>query len=165
MTVTLLTSNYPEPESAQYLPEKSDRNNLSRQFSHRKQLRRLLLTGLARWLITAALIGAMYRVIYYYSSLPLMSSAQAKTFNALTTAISIALGLNIASSLKSMALDARWWILSQRRRPLGDVCCRRGGLSGTVYKMLILKHRLTQFYTATALPGSLHMQRALAGQE
>jgi len=67
----------------------------------------------------------MYGVIYYYQSRSLMNKVQKNTFNTLTTAISIALGLNIASSLKSMAIDARWWILSQRRRPVREVYCRR----------------------------------------
>ena len=66
------------------------------------------------------MIAMMYGVIYYYQSRPLMSRVSVKTFNALTTAISIALGLNIASSLKSMALGVRWWILSYRR-PVKEV--------------------------------------------
>lgn len=34
---------------------------------------------------------------------------------------SIALGLNIASSLKAMAVDFRWWLLSLHERPLKEV--------------------------------------------
>jgi hypothetical protein len=39
-----------------------------------------------------------------------------------------------------MAIDARWWILSQRRRPAEEVCCRKGGVSKTVYKILTWTH-------------------------
>lgn len=34
---------------------------------------------------------------------------------------SLALGLNIASSLKAMAVDFRWWLLSHKKRPLKEV--------------------------------------------
>jgi len=42
-------------------------------------------------------------------------------FNFLVTALSLALGLNLASSLKSVAVKSRWWILSWEKRPLDDV--------------------------------------------
>jgi len=50
-----------------------------------------------------------------------MSSAKKRQFNALITGLSICLGLNIASSLKAMAIELRWWILSRRKRPLHEV--------------------------------------------
>jgi hypothetical protein len=42
-------------------------------------------------------------------------------YNTVTTAISIALGLNIASAFKDMALNMRWPILSARKRNLDEV--------------------------------------------
>ena len=42
-------------------------------------------------------------------------------YNALTTGISIALGLNIASAFRDMALNMRWPILSGRKRNLVEV--------------------------------------------
>ncbi len=42
-------------------------------------------------------------------------------FNFLVTALSLALGLNLASSLKSVAVKSRWWILSWEKRPLHEV--------------------------------------------
>lgn len=42
-------------------------------------------------------------------------------FNFVVTALSLALGLNLASSLKSVAVKSRWWILSWEKRPLEEV--------------------------------------------
>ena len=49
------------------------------------------------------------------------SEASKKMYNAITTGISIALGLNIASAFKDMALNMRWVILSNRKRNLIEV--------------------------------------------
>jgi hypothetical protein len=50
-----------------------------------------------------------------------LSTSQKRLFNFLVTAFSLALGLNLASSLKSVAVKARWWILSGEKRPLDEV--------------------------------------------
>ena len=50
-----------------------------------------------------------------------IDEAHKKIFNAITTGISLALGLNIASSFKDLALNMRWPILSARRRNLNEV--------------------------------------------
>jgi hypothetical protein len=44
-----------------------------------------------------------------------------QAFNVLIVGSSLALGLNIASSLKAMAVDFRWWLLSHKKRPLKEV--------------------------------------------
>jgi hypothetical protein len=44
-----------------------------------------------------------------------------QVFNVLILGASLALGLNIASSLKAMAVDFRWWLLSHKKRPLKEV--------------------------------------------
>jgi hypothetical protein len=44
-----------------------------------------------------------------------------RMYNAITTGVSIALGLNIASAFKDMALNMRWVILSNRKRNLVEV--------------------------------------------
>jgi hypothetical protein len=53
-----------------------------------------------------------------------ISEVQKKLYNTITTAISIALGLNIASAFKDMALNMRWPILHARKRSLVEVTCR-----------------------------------------
>ena len=42
-------------------------------------------------------------------------------YNALTTAISIALGLNLMSAFKDLALNMRWPVLSAKKRNLVEV--------------------------------------------
>lgn len=86
-----------------------------------KQLRKLLLEGLYRWAITAVLILCLYITLWHYSNKPVMSGAKKLQFNTLVTGLSIGLGLSIADSLKQMALELRWWILSLRKRSLYEV--------------------------------------------
>lgn len=83
-------------------------------FMRRRQLRKLLFLALTRWLLTASVIGALYGVLVHYSSKEVMIRGKKRTFNAVMTALSITLSLNLASSLKAMAGDMRWWILSLR---------------------------------------------------
>ena len=87
----------------------------------KKQLRKLLLEGLCRWAITAVLILCLYITLWHYSNKPVMSQAKKLQFNTLVTGLSIGLGLSIADSLKQMALELRWWILSLRKRSLYEV--------------------------------------------
>lgn len=94
---------------------------LRKSFNHRKQLKQLLLDGFGRWSITALLVLCLYLTLWRYSTKSVMSQAGKLRFNALVTGISIALGLNIASSLREMALEMRWWILSRRKRSLYEV--------------------------------------------
>jgi hypothetical protein len=94
---------------------------LRKPFNPRKQLKQLLLDGFGRWSITALLVLCLYLTLWRYSTKSVMSQAGKLRFNALVTGISIALGLNIASSLREMALEMRWWILSRRTRSLYEV--------------------------------------------
>ncbi|KAK5989657.1 hypothetical protein PT974_07912 [Cladobotryum mycophilum] len=81
-------------------------------FGQRRQLPRLFLAIAVRWLMTLALAAATYGVLYHYSSKLAMKSHKKRQFNTLIIALSIALGLNIASSLKHMVRELRWWVLS-----------------------------------------------------
>jgi hypothetical protein len=80
----------------------------------------LFLHGLARCIISWILIASFYISLWMYKD-RVISPERKSGFDAITVALSIALGLNIASSLKSIALDLRWWILSKRRRPSQEV--------------------------------------------
>ena len=95
--------------------------NLPQEFDHRKQFIDLFVHGLLRFLITVVLIIILYQIIWSYSQYPMLDSSQKRVFNFLVTALSLALGLNLASSLKSVAVKARWWILSWKKRPLHEV--------------------------------------------
>jgi hypothetical protein len=92
-----------------------------RPFKHWKQFLDLLASGFFRFLISAGLIVALYELIWRYSSFPVLNTSQKRMFNFLVTALSLALGLNLASSLKSVAVKSRWWILSWEKRNLKDV--------------------------------------------
>lgn len=50
------------------------------------------------------------------------SDGKKREFNTVITALSLALGFNLAASFKAMAIDMRWWILSRKRRSLREVC-------------------------------------------
>ncbi|UKZ88797.1 uncharacterized protein TrAFT101_004531 [Trichoderma asperellum] len=81
-------------------------------FKRRNQLKRLLFACLVRWFMTAVLVMGTYLVLWRYSRKAAMISNKKKEFNTLIIALSIALGLNIASSLKHLVRELRWWVLS-----------------------------------------------------
>lgn len=83
-------------------------------FIRKKQLRKLLFLALARWLLTAAIVGSIYGVVVAYSSREAMKKKKKREFNAIIVALSIALSLNLVGSLKAMAGQLRWWALSLR---------------------------------------------------
>lgn len=47
-----------------------------------------------------------------------VSEASKRAYNTMTTGLAIALGLNVASAFKDLALDMRWPILNSRKRNL-----------------------------------------------
>ena len=98
-----------------------DYSDYSRDFTPLKQLIRLLLFGAFRFIITGVLVGGLYATLWTFEAKPIMDEMQKKLFNFLVTALSMALGINIASSFKNVAIDTRWWFLSRRKRPLKEV--------------------------------------------
>lgn len=62
--------------------------------------------------MTAVLVMGTYLVLWRYSREAAMISTKKKEFNTLIIALSIALGLNIASSMKHLVRELRWWVLS-----------------------------------------------------
>ncbi|KAM3152831.1 hypothetical protein ABEW05_006741 [Botrytis cinerea] len=87
----------------------------------RKSRKKVILKVFLRWLITLAIIGAIYAVLLAFSAMHVMTKATKKLFNTLITALLIMLGLAIASSLDGMIGELRWWILSQRYRSRSKV--------------------------------------------
>ncbi|KAM0253918.1 hypothetical protein ACHAQJ_007093 [Trichoderma viride] len=81
-------------------------------FKRRNQFKRLLLACAVRWAMTVALVVGIYIVLWRYSRKAAMVSNKKKEFNTLIIALSIVLGLNIASSLKHLVRELRWWVLS-----------------------------------------------------
>jgi hypothetical protein len=86
-----------------------------------RQLRHILVAGSARWAITAVLCICYVAATIIWKHKPAQSEASKRMYNTITTGISIALGLNIASAFKDMALNIRWVILSNRKRNLIEV--------------------------------------------
>ncbi|RFU76629.1 hypothetical protein TARUN_5568 [Trichoderma arundinaceum] len=84
----------------------------SEHFKRSNQFKRLLLACGVRWAMTAALVAGTYIVLWQYSRKTAMVSNKKKEFNTLIIALSIVLGLNIASSMKHMVRELRWWVLS-----------------------------------------------------
>jgi hypothetical protein len=116
----------PRPESFQsgYSNMKDyDQNQKFNPQEHKPwiQFLRLLGNGFARFLLSAALIIGLWKIIWTYSTFSILDQGQKRFFNFLVTVFSLALGLNLATSLKSVAIKCRWWILSWEKRPLEDV--------------------------------------------
>lgn len=80
----------------------------------------ILLYGLVRCIITWFLIAGFYLSFWWYKN-KVISPGEKTMFDAVNVVLSIAFGLNIASSLKEIALYFRWWILDYRRRPSQEV--------------------------------------------
>lgn len=76
------------------------------------------MMGSARWLITALLCVAYAGVTIIWVNKGAVSEASKKLYNTITTGISIAMGLNVASAFKDLALNMRWPILHARKRNL-----------------------------------------------
>jgi hypothetical protein len=67
------------------------------------------------------LIGCLYGNFKLYEKHGLIGENGKKIFNTLVTGLSMTLGISIASSFKSIALNSRWWILSRKKRPIEEV--------------------------------------------
>jgi hypothetical protein len=83
-----------------------------------RQLRHILIAGSARWAITAVMCFAYAAATIIWQHKPAQSETSKRLYNTITTGVSIALGLNIASAFKDMALNMRWVVLSNRKRNL-----------------------------------------------
>ncbi|APA07111.1 hypothetical protein sscle_02g018810 [Sclerotinia sclerotiorum 1980 UF-70] len=106
-------SHFHKPEQAYTtIPYKS---KTGKQFWH------ILLKSLARWLITLILCIAYLVALRVWNQKGTVTETSKRIFNAITTGVSIALGINIATSLKDMALNARWPILHARKRNLYEL--------------------------------------------
>ena len=93
----------------------------SHKFVRRRQLRKLLFKGFLRFFITVTLTATLLWTIFGYAKKPVMVDRQKSIFNTLVTALSMSLGIAIASSFKEVAINIRWWVLSRRKRPLSEV--------------------------------------------
>lgn len=96
-------------------------HSLAKEFHPRRQLWRLIVAGLSTWAMTIVICVGIYATLIWYSSQQVFPKQQMFVYYTLITALSIALGLNIASSLKAMAQNIRWWVLSRRMWTLQEM--------------------------------------------
>lgn len=78
-----------------------------------------------RWLMTATLCFMYISLVLTLEKRGALNSITRKSFNAVTTGISIALGLDIASALKDMASIMRWYVLTNRTYNLVEVSIKQ----------------------------------------
>jgi hypothetical protein len=67
---------------------------------------------------TVALCLAYFGILYAYAAKTRISVPERRVFNALTTGVSLLLGVNLAASLRSYSKLLRWRILAICYRPL-----------------------------------------------
>ena len=98
--------------------EKLTRTDLVRPYKRYRQWRRLsFLTGFELFM-TMVLCAFLGCTLYWYSGYPVLSKREKHIFNSIITGLSIALGLNVAGSLKSYAKILRWRFLASEFRTL-----------------------------------------------
>lgn len=86
-----------------------------------KQLRRILLESLGRWILSAALYAGYIIATTTWTKKGPVDERSKQIYNTITTGLSIALALNTASTFKEMALNLRWPILHAQKRNLNEV--------------------------------------------
>ncbi|TQS34939.1 hypothetical protein Golomagni_04658 [Golovinomyces magnicellulatus] len=83
--------------------------------------RKVLSSGLERWLLTFSLCIAYTVVVRHWATKSAVSSFDKRVFNSITTGISIALGLNISSAFKDIAQTLRWPLLNLGHQNLKEL--------------------------------------------
>lgn len=67
------------------------------------------------WFVTLLISLAIYAALHFYSDvMSIMSTSTKRQFNALITALSLALGFSVAKGLGEIMSMLRWWLLSRR---------------------------------------------------
>lgn len=99
----------------------SKHKKLQFEFNSEKQFHRLCIHGLKWFLVTLCLAIVLVGTIKGFSRKQVMSYKKKLWFNALSTGLSMALGISVASGFKRMVVDLRWFILSRRPRSMFEV--------------------------------------------
>lgn len=86
----------------------------------RKKLGGFAIVGLIRWLITALLLMGFVLAVHFYQG-KVLDNNDKSIFESIIVTLSLIVGLNIASALKDIAKQMRWWFLSLKRRDLSEV--------------------------------------------
>ncbi|KAK5414599.1 hypothetical protein LTR06_004413 [Exophiala xenobiotica] len=106
------------PSLHNLLEKNTPENATSREYRYKTQRKRLLRLTIGEWFNTLALCVIYFGILYAYSRKLAISVPQRRVFNALTTGVSLVLGVNLAASLRSYAKLLRWRMLAACYRPL-----------------------------------------------
>lgn len=92
----------------------------ARKYDHWTQCKRLWRLATGEWLITAALCGVYAGILVLFARHLSLGPNDRSLFNALVTAVSFFLGVNLSASFRSYAKLLRWLLLSECYRPLSE---------------------------------------------
>ncbi|KAI6088475.1 hypothetical protein F4821DRAFT_90213 [Hypoxylon rubiginosum] len=81
-------------------------------YSPHRQVLRLFIQFLVRWILTAAICGAFTVVLKQYDKQVYMQDGNTHVYNSVTAGLTICLSLNLDSSLNSFAAALKWVILA-----------------------------------------------------
>jgi len=99
----------------------SAQKELMRNHSPSKQFIHLIGKILLRWLVSLTLAAMMVVAFYEFEKLHILNTKAKRWFNALSTGLYLTLGLNLAASLKGMAILVRWKLLARKRHQLQEI--------------------------------------------
>ncbi|KAI1616670.1 hypothetical protein EDD36DRAFT_415556 [Exophiala viscosa] len=92
-----------------------------RYFDHRRQRRRLFANSSLQWVFTALVCASLAALLYIVSKAANgVTISRKHAFNAIITGLSLILGLNLASSMKTYANMLRWRMLASGYRTLDE---------------------------------------------
>jgi hypothetical protein len=107
------------------LPSELDKNQrhalFLTDFHSKKQFWKIFRRGLKQVIRTLIIAALLVCTILRFSRQKVMSKTMKHVFNAISTGLSMTLGMCVAKGFKSMAVDIRWWILSRKTRSLPEV--------------------------------------------
>ncbi len=83
-------------------------------------VRRFLWLGSIRW-ITSVALAIVYWIVIRVHQFRTLTSNQKSVFDAVIVALSLALGLNIATALRDVALHMRLWFLDKKQVHIREV--------------------------------------------
>jgi hypothetical protein len=90
-------------------------------FDSEEQFWKIFRRGLKQFISTLIIAALLVYTIRRFSRQKVMSKNMKHVFNAISTGLSMTLGMCVAEGFKSMAVDIRWWILSRKPRSLPEV--------------------------------------------
>lgn len=91
-----------------------------RSFDRHKQLRRLFINGILQWFVTVCIVLCQFGALYGFSQPYTLTRSEKYTFNAITTLLSLCLGLAIVTALRSYAKLLSWRFLASGYHDLQD---------------------------------------------